>query len=190
MIHRSLVLTAGLFLILPFGLGPVWADTERASERRAGTWQAVVAPPEEPGERLRVTGRIFAADGETPLAGVKLYVYQTDRTGHYSEGGQDRQNPRLHGTLHTDSEGRYLLETIRPGRYPGDRVPAHIHYQLTYQGGSERHDLFFAGDPALSQRQQTAAQNQGRFASIQPIEERAGGMLHCVRDIRSGFDLP
>ncbi len=97
---------------------------------------------------------------------------------------------RLPRRLHRDSEGRYLLETIRPERYPGDRVPAHIHYQLTYAGGSERHDLFFAGDAALSRRQQTAAQSQGRFASIQPIEEWEGGMLHCVRDVRSGSGRP
>src|SRR5262249_25559084 len=45
---------------------------------------AVLAGPEEPGERLVVTGTVFAPDGVTPAPGVFLYVYNTDATGHYN----------------------------------------------------------------------------------------------------------
>jgi hypothetical protein len=41
-----------------------------------------IAPLTEPGERLVLTGRTLAPDG-SPRAGVIVYAFQTDRTGHY-----------------------------------------------------------------------------------------------------------
>ena len=38
-----------------------------------------VTSKEEPGERLIVTGRVLGPDGKTPISGVSLYVYQTDK---------------------------------------------------------------------------------------------------------------
>lgn len=75
----------------------------------------VVAGKDEPGERLVVTGR--AVDGTTPVAGVSVYVFQTDAKGRYardSSGSDAELNPRLHGALRTDGQGRYRYETIRP----------------------------------------------------------------------------
>jgi protocatechuate 3,4-dioxygenase, beta subunit len=36
--------------------------------------------------------------------------------------------------LRTHWEGRYSFRTIRPGSYPGTRVPQHIHYEVTAEG--------------------------------------------------------
>ena len=38
--------------------------------------RVVVAGADEPGERLVVSGRVL--DGERPVAGVSIYVFQTD----------------------------------------------------------------------------------------------------------------
>jgi len=106
---------------------------------------AVLAGPEEPGEKLVVTG----TDGATPAAGVFLYVYNTDSTGRYnSERGQP---PRLRGWIKTGADGRYEYRTVKPASYPGSRIPAHVHTQLW--GGfapQEGPELNFEGDPFLS----------------------------------------
>ncbi len=149
-------------------------------------WHAKVAADDEPGQRLVVTGQVFSADGKTPLADIELFVYQTDITGHYSaDGQQNRQKSRLQATLTTNSEGRYELHTIRPGPYPGGRVPAHIHFVLTPPGGaSEQQDLFFSDDPALSNRQRQAGASGDRFSAVQSIRTDPAGVSRVVRDIR------
>lgn len=93
-----------------------------------------VAGHDEPGERLIVTGRTL--DGRKPVAGVSLYLFHTDIHGRYATDITDLNaaelNPRLHGSLRTDSKGRYQYETIRPGSY--DNGPAHVHYVVKAPG--------------------------------------------------------
>jgi protocatechuate 3,4-dioxygenase beta subunit len=93
-----------------------------------------VAGQDEPGERLIVTGR--ALDGGRPIAGVSLYVFHTDVRGRYATDIIDLNaaelNPRLHGSLRTDSKGEYQYQTIRPGSY--DNGPAHVHYVVKAPG--------------------------------------------------------
>jgi hypothetical protein len=43
-----------------------------------------LAPPDEPGEQLEISGTIYQQDGKTPAAGVVLYMYHTDSKGLYS----------------------------------------------------------------------------------------------------------
>lgn len=162
-----------------------------AGEERAD-WLITVARADEPGQRLVVSGQVFADDGETPLGGVEVYVYQTDSTGNYSADGlQNRDASRLRGTAITDSTGRYELHTIRPGRYPGNRVPAHIHYVITPPGGdSENHDLFFSDDPALSPRQRAAGESDDSFSSVRPARASPDGVLQVTRDIRLEVSAP
>jgi protocatechuate 3,4-dioxygenase beta subunit len=93
----------------------------------------VVAGKNEPGARIVVTGRTLL--GDKPVAGVSLYVFHTDSKGLYSRTGDPRQgelDPRLHGALRTDAQGRYRFETTRPGSY--DNMPAHVHYVVKADG--------------------------------------------------------
>ena len=85
-----------------------------------------IAGRDEPGEQMVVAGRVVGSDGRTPLAGVSLYVYQTDKDGIYSKPVNDSRTPRLRGYMRTDPEGRYEYSTIKPGSYPNTRNPAHI----------------------------------------------------------------
>ena len=58
----------------------------------------VVAGPDEPGERLVVTGRVI--DGTKLIAGASVYVFHTDVKGRYApdRSGPDAElDPRLHG---------------------------------------------------------------------------------------------
>ena len=66
----------------------------------------VIAPNEEPGERLIVTGRVTA--GGKPLAGVSIYAFHADAEGRYTKDGSNSdENARLHGALRTDAVRRH-----------------------------------------------------------------------------------
>ena len=94
----------------------------------------IVAGKDEPGERLIVTGQ--ALDGTPLVAGVSVYVFHTDADGFYARGMKNFEgelNPRLHGAMRTDTNGRYQYQTILPGRY-GTNGALHVHYVVTAPG--------------------------------------------------------
>jgi protocatechuate 3,4-dioxygenase beta subunit len=157
----------------------------------------VVAGKDEPGERLVVTGRTL--DGNRAVAGVSLYVFHTDATGRYAPGldpDAGELNPRLHGVLRTDSEGRYQFETSRPGSY--ENGPAHVHYVVSARGYEPLLlALQFEDDPIVVGRKKfgtfvvdaDAFKNgpcQARPDCIltQPVRRDAEGVAHVIRDIQ------
>ncbi len=147
-------------------------------------WDIVIASPEEPGEPLIVSGAVFDDDGKTPLAGVEVYAFHTDKDGYYSRGGDESQ-PRLHGTMRTGSDGRFRFRTIRPGAYPGAGPPAHIHFQITAPGkGKRSFDLWFEGDPRIPSRNRARYSQNGRFSQIRPLVKGDDGVWRCARDFR------
>lgn len=122
------------------------------------TWRAeattlratvVVAGPDEPGDRLVISGRVMTPDGARPAPGVVLYVHQTDSAGIYrqADGGH-----ALQGWLVSDAEGRYRIETVRPGPYPSGGMPAHIHVYVGEPGREAYYlnDIVFEGDPEVT----------------------------------------
>jgi protocatechuate 3,4-dioxygenase beta subunit len=148
-------------------------------------WKVSVAAKDEPGDRLVVTGRVVAEDGKTPLAGVSLFVYQTDKTGVYSRPVDDNRRPRLRGYLRTDAQGRYEYETIKPASYPNGRTPAHIHYVVNGPGFKEKiFEIVFDDDPFVDQRIRENAKGEGSVFSIRPLTRDAQGILRCTQDIQ------
>lgn len=119
------------------------------------------------GTRLIVTGQVLAADC-APLADSLIDVWQTDDDGAYDNRGNN-----LRGHQFTDVEGRYWLETVVPGVYPGRT--RHIHVKVRSPGYpvlttqlyfpqeplNERDFLF---QPALLMTvQESAANKQAQF---------------------------
>lgn len=144
-----------------------------------------IAGPQEPGERLTVTGRVLAQDGVTPLAGASVYVYHTDVNGYYSPGTNDNRNPRLRGYLRTDAQGRYEFSTIRPASYPNSRIPAHIHYVVTASGFSERvFEIVFEGDPFLDDRVRREASKEWSGFSLVKLEKDDRSGWRGIQDVR------
>lgn len=151
----------------------------------ASTEALVLVDASEPGEPMVIDGRLFAEDGETPLAGAEIYVYHTDINGYYSGTTTRSDDPRIRGTLTTDGTGRFSIRTIRPGPYPAAGVPAHIHFVVRAEGYDEqRFELRFGGDPLLSSRQIEASKRQGRFATIRDLTRDSEGTWHCVHQMR------
>jgi protocatechuate 3,4-dioxygenase, beta subunit len=145
-----------------------------------------IANSSEPGERLVVTGQVFAPDGQTLAADVTVYAYQTDTIGHYQNDPQTRV-ARLHGWAKTDSQGRFEFHTIRPGPYPGRSVAAHIHFHI-YGGGYPLQwtpDLMFADDPLIRPDQLQSSAALGRFANIQTLTRDPDGTQRCNFNIHA-----
>jgi protocatechuate 3,4-dioxygenase beta subunit len=147
-----------------------------------------VAPAGEPGERLEVKGVVYAADGRTPAAKASLYVYQTDARGHYRpDDAMGNQNPRLMLLLRADAAGRYSFRTIRPGSYPGTRVPQHIHYEVGAPGHATRiFEIVFEQDPLVTDEIRSQAAQPGSIFSIRRIEAGPGGVGQVTQDVVLG----
>ena len=143
-----------------------------------------IAAKQEAGERLIVSGRVFRPDGVTPLAAASLYVYHTDVKGYYTPGTNDNRNPRLRGYIRTDAQGRYEFSTIKPGSYPNNSVPAHIHYVVTAAGYNERvFEIVFEGDPFLNDRVRREAANEWSGFSLRRLEKDQG-VWRCTQDVK------
>jgi protocatechuate 3,4-dioxygenase beta subunit len=92
------------------------------SPRRASLLEPGVA-----GTRMVVTGLVLST-ACTPLPGALVDFWQADDRGEYDNVGF-----RLRGHQFADSAGRYRLETIVPGLYPGRTRHFHVRVQAPNQ---------------------------------------------------------
>ena len=92
------------------------------------------------GTRIVVAGAVFAADCR-PVAGALLDFWHADDDGEYDNAGY-----KLRGHLFTDANGRYRLETIVPGIYPGRTRHYHVRVQAP-KGRILTTQLYFPGEP-------------------------------------------
>jgi catechol 1,2-dioxygenase len=171
-LHRSVVLLGGALLSGPAYAAnrdcrPTESDIVGPFYRFGAPFQMRLAGPDEPGDRLILTGTVFSSDCQTPLSGALIEVWQANKAGLYdtNKPGNFAEVSAFHlrGMLYTNEKGQYEIETIVPGRYPippnlpgleryaGLTRPAHIHFRvmeslhvpLTTQ-------LYFKGDPFLA----------------------------------------
>lgn len=143
-----------------------------------------LAPRGERGKPLIVDGRVYRPDGRTPAAGVLVYAYQTGADGLYNKPGS--RAVRIRGWMTTDQEGRFRFETIRPGAYPGARVPAHIHVQCWSREFPPQWtpDILFEDDPLISARERRESAALGDFLNLHRVE--GGRIVHNIRLKRTG----
>ncbi len=90
------------------------------------------------GTQLTLTGYVMTA-GCQPVAHALLDFWQANAQGQYDNSGYS-----LRGHQFTDQNGRYQLETVIPGLYPGRTE--HIHVKVQAPGGPMlTTQLFFPG---------------------------------------------
>jgi protocatechuate 3,4-dioxygenase beta subunit len=90
------------------------------------------------GRRITITGTVYDVKG-APIPGAWLDFWQADGAGRY-----DNRGFRFRGHQLTDASGRYILQTVVPGEYPG-RTP-HIHVKLRAPAGpTVTTQIFFPG---------------------------------------------
>lgn len=135
---------------------------------------------DEPGRPLTVRGQVTDRQGE-PIANALIYAYHTsakgwyaDRAPHFSGNSGDTRHARLFAYVHTDADGRFVLQTIRPGGYPRSTLPEHIHLHIDTNGRPVLvTELLFDDDPRLTSEARDRA-TRNRFV-IQKVERAADG---------------
>ena len=100
--------------------------------------------PGMPGTRLVVTGYVYSTDCR-PIPGALLDFWQADDAGVY-----DNEGYRLRGHQFADEDGRFELETIVPGLYPGRTRHIHVIAQAGRPDGHQPlliTQLYFPDEP-------------------------------------------
>ena len=109
---------------------------------------SMVAQTAEVGTRLFQSGTVLSNDCLTPVVGAKIEVWQANDAAVYDTS----QNFNLRGTMYSDENGLYALDSIVPGAYlNGSQYrPKHIHYKVTKPGFPDLvTQLYFEGDPYI-----------------------------------------
>ncbi len=128
----------------------------------SGDWDLTSGHQGEPiGERIHISGRVLDENGR-PVPHTLIEVWQCNAAGRYLHAGDQHDAPldpnfTGEGRALTDSEGRYLFKTIRPGPYPWRNHrnawrPAHVHFSLFGPCCATRlvTQMYFEGDPLLA----------------------------------------
>lgn len=89
--------------------------------------RASLLPPGVGGSKIILTGYVLTRDCK-PIAGAWLDFWQANDKGEYDNSGY-----MLRGHQFTDANGRYMLETIVPGLYPGRTRHIHVKVQAPNQ---------------------------------------------------------
>lgn len=119
------------------------------------------------GERLVLTGTVLRPDCKTPVVGATIDFWHADHKGAYDVKTPDEkiapENFRFRAMVQTDKDGRFVFETIVPGRYgippglegfeafAGQTRPAHFHLTVTHPVYLPlTSQIYMKGDPFIA----------------------------------------
>ena len=140
------------------------AETEGPYYKRDTPERSSLLEPGMAGTRLVVSGRVLTRNCQ-PVAAALLDFWQADAAGAYDNAGY-----RLRGHQFTDTAGRYTLETVVPGLYPGRT--RHIHVKVQAPNGPVlTTQLYFPGEA------RNATDGLFRNALLLTVENSADGQV-------------
>jgi protocatechuate 3,4-dioxygenase beta subunit len=126
------------------------------------------------GTRLTLTGHVLTLDCK-PVAGAVLDFWQADASGSYDNSGF-----KLRGHQSVDAAGRYSLETVMPGLYPGRTE--HIHVKVQAPGRPAlTTQLYF---PGVARNQQDSIFSPDLVVSLADAGSDKAATYNFVLDIR------
>jgi protocatechuate 3,4-dioxygenase beta subunit len=102
------------------------AQTEGPYFKQGSPAVTTLVSPGLAGTKIALTGWVLGP-GCAPLANAVIDLWEADDAGRYDNSGYT-----LRGHVSTDARGRYLVETIIPGVYPGRT--RHIHVKIAAPG--------------------------------------------------------
>lgn len=208
----SILLVMGCLLTSCRGQEPAGEESNRPSAPRVGgpfenSEFGLIGQPAEvmsadtspgwnqAGQKLLITGTIFAQDGKTPVAGAILYYYHTNTAGFYEPSTELDPRVRRHGYIRgwvkSDVAGNYAIYTVRPGAYPNSSEPAHIHPSVYEPGLDDPYylDAFvFDDDPLLTTAKRRRMTNRGGSGVLRM--KRVGELEVARHDIILGLNIP
>ena len=149
---------------------PTASQTEGPFYKRSTPQRSSLIEPGMPGERLLLSGHVTTTDCRS-LPDTVLDFWQADAMGRY-----DNEGFRLRGHVITDAHGRYRLETIIPGGYPGRT--RHIHVKLRPPGGRVLTTQLYFPDEPLNLRD--AIYSPALQMSLAYSKDAAQGRFHFV----------
>ena len=160
-----------------YGEGPFY--TENPPEITNGK----LAKDTEKGTKLILTGRVKNLDCTKFIPNTIVDIWHADDAGAYDNSGFN-----LRGKVKSNSEGFYVFETIKPGKYlNGSRYrPSHIHFKITPPGFPEiTTQLYFEGDTDIP-GDAAASIKTGNFdasSRIIPLTKNGNGDYEGTWDI-------
>ena len=153
------------------------------------------------GEKLLLTGTVYKPDGKTPMPGVLIYYYQTNTAGKYVHNPKETRSmpPNdlgqthgyIRGWVRSDANGKYSVYTVRPGTYPTNDEPAHIHLTVRDPGIVKEYyidDVVFDDDKLLTTAKRTKMENRGGSGVLRMVKK--GSLFVGERNIILGLNIP
>ena len=151
---------------------------------------ARIASEATQGERVRLTCRVFDADG-LAVPDALIEIWQASSAGKYSHPSDPSADPvdlqfRGFGRMPTDPSGCCVFETIKPGRVPGlgGRLQApHLNVSVLGRGLLKRLPtrIYFAGEPSNPEDEILALVPESRRPTLLAHKEEDGGWMFPVR---------
>lgn len=149
----------------------------------------------EKGQRLMINGTVKKLDGVTPAKDILIYYWHTDDRGYYSPSANQNERSKRHGHLRgwvkTDTNGKYFIYTIKPGAYPNDSIPSHIHVLVKEADVQKEYyidDLVFNGDEYLTKKYTATMTNRGGSGILYP--EIKDKIMVANHNITLGLNIP
>lgn len=142
-----------------------------------------LADEAEAGTKMIISGRVLNLDCSELIPNTIIDVWHADDAGDYDNVGYN-----LRGVTTSNSQGFYIFETIKPGKYlNGNQFrPSHIHFRITPPGFDLlTTQLYFEGDsdiPSDAAASVTSGQYDATHRII-PLTENADGKLEGTWDI-------
>ena len=119
---------------------PTPAQTEGPYFKSSSPQRASLVEAGMAGTLLTVSGRVVTTACQA-INAAKLDFWQADDSGNYDNVGF-----RLRGHQFTDTEGRFTLQTVVPGLYPGRTRHIHVKVQAP-NGPILTTQLYFPNEP-------------------------------------------
>ncbi len=121
-----------------YGEGPFYTENPPLIEN------SQLSADDEEGVKLTISGRVMTLNCAEFIEGAVIDIWHADDSGAY-----DNEGFNLRGKVISNSEGFFLFETIKPGKYLNGNLyrPSHIHFKITPPNSPTlTTQLYFQGD--------------------------------------------